>query len=65
MVQNILRHLGRIDQYGVLSLCLFGALFLAILTWALLQTKGHMERMSRMPFENETPELSQTDVAHE
>lgn len=65
MIQNILRHLGGVEQYGVISLALFGTLFLSILVWALLQKQGHLDRMSRVPLENETVEPSQTPASHE
>jgi hypothetical protein len=62
MIQNILRHLGGVEQYGVVSLCLFGTLFAAVLLWALLQRKGHLEHMARVPFEDdvETPQPPHT-----
>jgi hypothetical protein len=65
MIQNILRYLAGIEQYGIISLCLFGTLFVGILTWALLQRKGHMDRMSRVPLETEPVEPSPTPAAHE
>lgn len=65
MIQNILRHLGGVEQYGVLSLGLFGTLFLGILVWTLLQKRGHLDRMARVPLENETVEPLQTPAPHE
>ena len=65
MIQNILRHLGGVEQYGVLSLCLFGTLFVGVLIWALLQKQGHLDHMSRAPLENETSEPLPTHTAHE
>jgi len=55
MIQNVLRHLGGIEGYGLVSLCLFLLLFAGMVTWALLQRKPHLDRMSRMPLENDSP----------
>ena len=65
MIQNILRYLAGVEQYGIISMGLFGTLFVSILTWALLQRKGHMDRMSRVALEDETVEPPQTRAAHE
>ena len=65
MIQNILRHLGGVDQYGVLSLCLFGTLFAGVLLWALVQRKGHLDHMARVPLETETTDQPQSSATHE
>jgi len=51
MIQNILRHLGGVENYGVISLGLFGTLFISIFLWAILQRKSHLEHMARVPLE--------------
>jgi hypothetical protein len=48
MIQNIFRHLGGIQNFGIISLCLFCAVFVGVVIWALLQTKGHLDYMSRV-----------------
>jgi hypothetical protein len=48
MIQNILRHLGGIQQFGIVSLCLFCTVFAGVLLWAFLQSKNHVEYMSRV-----------------
>jgi len=55
MIQNVLRHLGGIENYGVISLCLFGGVFCAMVVWAAAQRKSHLERMARMPLESDAP----------
>ena len=52
MIQNILRHLGSIEHYGVVSLCLFGSVFLGVLIWTCLQKKSHLEYMSRVALDD-------------
>ena len=55
MIQNILHNIGGIAAYGVLSLCLFALLFTGVFTWACLQRKAHLERISRLPLEPDEP----------
>jgi hypothetical protein len=63
MIQNILRHLGGIENYGTLSLCLFSFIFASVFVWACLQRKGHLDRMSRVPLDAE--ELNEGEKNHE
>jgi cbb3-type cytochrome oxidase subunit 3 len=58
MIQNILRHLGGIEHYGVLSLCLFCAVFLGVLLWAFLQKKTHLDYMARVALDADLQESS-------
>ena len=53
MIQNVLRSLGGIDNYGIVSLCLFVMVFAGMLIWALLRKRNYLDRMARMPLDNE------------
>jgi cbb3-type cytochrome oxidase subunit 3 len=53
MIQNVIRALGGIDHYGVLSLLIFGAVFIGVLVWAATQRKAHLDHMARVPLELE------------
>ena len=63
MIQNILRHLGGIENYGTFSLCLFSSIFISVFVWACLQRKSHLDRMARVPLEAE--ELNSGEPRHE
>jgi hypothetical protein len=65
MIQNLLRHLGGIEHYGVVSLCLFGTIFLVVLLWTFLQKKSHLEYMSRVALDVEPEQKQQQNVSHE
>lgn len=65
MIQNVIRHLARVDTYGVLSLCIFGTIFIAVGTWALLQRKTHCEAMARKPLDNDLETLTNGIQSHE
>jgi hypothetical protein len=53
VIQNVLRHLGGIENYGIISLCLFCTVFSAVLIWALLQKRPHLNRMAKLPLESD------------
>ena len=55
MIQNVLRTLGGIANYGVLSLLLFCVIFSGVILYACMQRKAHLDRMARIPLESETP----------
>lgn len=62
MIQNVLKSLGGIQNYGILSLCLFCAIFSLVIVWAAVQKKTHLDRMARLPLEAE-PEACETKEA--
>jgi cbb3-type cytochrome oxidase subunit 3 len=65
MIHNILRHLGGIEHYGIISLCLFCAVFLGILVWAFLQRKSDLDRIARAPLDAESEEPPKPLNPHE
>jgi cbb3-type cytochrome oxidase subunit 3 len=54
MIQNVLQHLGGIERYGILSLCLFFLLFILLMVWAFSLRKPHLERMARLPLNEDS-----------
>lgn len=52
MIQNVIREVGGIAVFGVISICLFFAVFGGALVWALLQKKSFCETMSALPLED-------------
>jgi hypothetical protein len=65
MIQNILRHLGGIEQYGILSLCLFCVIFLGVLLWAFLQKKSHLDYMARVALDTDFEQLPKQKDSYE
>ena len=53
-----------IQQYGIISLCLFCLVFTGAFVWVFLQSKSHLDRMARAPLEPE-PEPLPTALATE
>jgi hypothetical protein len=65
MIQNILRHLGGIEHFGIISLCLFCAVFIGVLIWAFSQTKNHLDYMSRVALDADPDSLQPGEKSHE
>lgn len=49
MIKNILTHTGGIELYGIISVCLFFAVFTTAVLWTLAQRAGHVRRMGELP----------------
>jgi hypothetical protein len=58
MIRNITTHMGGIEIYGIISVCLFFTVFTASIIWALLQKKATLNALSALPLENEKGEIS-------
>ena len=56
MIQNVIRHLGGIENYGILSLCLFFAVFGGMLIWVFLRKRSYLDHMARLPLEDACPD---------
>jgi len=65
MIQNILRHLGGIQHFGVVSLCLFCTVFVGVLFWAFLQKKTHLDYMARVALDAEAEPQQPGEQSHE
>ena len=64
MIQNVLRHFGGIERYGIVSLCLFCLVFTGVIVWACLQKRSHLDYMARVALDPET-EDSNRENSHE
>jgi hypothetical protein len=62
MIQNILSHVGGVQHFGILSMCLFGAVFLGVLIWAFLQKKTHLDYMARVALDREPLETEESPL---
>ena len=53
MIQNVMKHLGGIEGYGITSVCLFFTVFVTAMIWALSRKKAFLDSMSVLPLDNE------------
>jgi len=49
MIQNVLRDIGGVGVYGVISICLFFSVFTGALVWALAQKRSTLRNASLLP----------------
>jgi hypothetical protein len=61
MIRDALSNIGGVGLYGVVSIALFFATFLALLIWACRLKKPWLNAMGRLPLE---PDDDSRDPAH-
>ena len=54
MIKNVLSDIGGIGIYGVVSICLFVAVFTGALVWSLLLKKADLDSRSVLPLNDGT-----------
>jgi len=64
MIKSILTHIGGIENYGIISMCLFVFVFVGMLIWVFTMKKSHLEHMAATPLQPDTQELN-SDKTHE
>ncbi len=52
MVQNVLRAIGGVENYGIISVCLFFFIFICALVFAFVQKKPFCKTMSALPLDD-------------
>jgi cbb3-type cytochrome oxidase subunit 3 len=57
MIQNVLTGIGGVGVYGAISICLFVAVFLAVVLWMFGLKKSYLKSMRELP-------LADDDVTH-
>jgi hypothetical protein len=63
MIKNVLTSLGGVENYGIVSICLFFVTFLGALAWAMLQKKSLVQHMAALPLDG--GETTKGDPTHE
>ena len=53
MIKNVLTEIGGVGIYGVISICLFFAVFTGSLIFAFLHRKPFLQSMSALPLEED------------
>jgi hypothetical protein len=57
MIQNVIRDMGGIAAFGIISVCLFFAVFTGAAIYAVVQRKTFCDRMRALPLEDDSREL--------
>jgi hypothetical protein len=51
MVENVLSRMGGVSMYGIISICLFFAVFIGVLIWMVGLKKSYIEEMRELPLD--------------
>ncbi|MGV3754114.1 MAG: CcoQ/FixQ family Cbb3-type cytochrome c oxidase assembly chaperone [Verrucomicrobiota bacterium] len=62
MIKNVLTHVGGVENFGIISILLFFAVFTGAMIWAASLKKPFLKQMSQLPLEDGT---KQTEASHE
>lgn len=54
MIKNVLSETGGIAMYGIASICLFFAVFVAALIFTFMKRRPYLTHMSSLPLEDES-----------
>jgi hypothetical protein len=65
MIKNVLTHIGGIGLYGVISICIFFSVFIAVTLWMLFLKKPYLTSMRALPLEEDAAVKTQPDSTHE
>jgi hypothetical protein len=61
MIEHAVSRIGGVGVYGVLSICLFFAVFVGVLVWTLCLKKPYLNAMRQLPLEEPTVPKASTD----
>jgi hypothetical protein len=51
MIQDVLSRIGGVGMYGVISICLFFAVFVGVLVWTIGLKKSYLNAMRELPLD--------------
>jgi hypothetical protein len=50
-MENVLHSMGGVGVYGIISICLFFAVFIGVLVWTICLKKPYLKAMQELPLE--------------
>lgn len=65
MIKNVLTDIGGIGIYGVISICLFFAVFTGMVIWAFSMKKSFAQKMSASPLHDGETQSPRKGASHE
>ena len=65
MIKNVLREIGGVGLYGVISITLFFAVFIGMLLWVCGMKKSFAQRMSALPLNDGEKKSDRKGTSHE
>jgi cytochrome c oxidase cbb3-type subunit IV len=65
MFKNVVSEIGGVGVYGVVSICLFFAVFIGVIAWAMLLKKPFLKTMSDLPLQDGSTTSETKEHSHE
>lgn len=65
MIQNVLQHIGGVANYGILSLCLFFAVFAGVMIWVFCLRKADLDAAAALPLNDDDSESANLNKRYE
>ena len=60
MIENVLSRMGGVSVYGIISICLFFAVFVGVLVWTIRLKKPYLKSMRELPLDGEPAPRTRT-----
>ena len=54
MIENVMHSIGGTSVFGVISICLFVAVFTGVLVWTIRLKKSYLKTMRELPLDGES-----------
>jgi hypothetical protein len=51
-MENVLHSMGGVGVYGIISICLFFAIFIGVLVWTICLKKPYLQAMRELPLDS-------------
>jgi hypothetical protein len=65
MIKHFVTEIGGIESYGIVSICLFVAVFAGALVWALRQKRSLLNFLSALPLDDGEIRSDKKSLSHE
>lgn len=65
MIAKVLSSMGGVEIYGIISICIFFAVFTGMLCWSLRLKPSYLTTMSHLPLETESDPESTPESPYE
>jgi hypothetical protein len=64
MLENVLNKMGGVGVFGIISICLFFAVFIGVLVWTLRLKKPYLKTMRELPLDGSDPDPAANPEDH-
>ena len=61
MIENVMHRIGGVSVFGIISICLFVAVFVGVLVWTLRLKKPYLKSMRELPLDGESAPESRVE----